>query len=132
MLLIELRKRLQGSVVDEWITLFNAESEAELKMIKTANPGIQEAVRELREMNLGRRMRLRFEANMKAISDRKAEDAFIREEGRNEGREEGRKEGEARLEALLKLLMAENRGNEVELAVQDEGYREELYRKYGL
>ncbi|MCM1193830.1 MAG: Rpn family recombination-promoting nuclease/putative transposase, partial [Acetatifactor muris] len=46
---IELRKQISGDrPLDDWIRLFNAETEAELDMIKTENPGILEAVKEVK------------------------------------------------------------------------------------
>ena len=51
-------------------------------------------------------------------------------EERQEGRQEGRKEGESRLTALLKLLKADHRWQDLELAIEREDVREKLYREY--
>ena len=48
---IELRKKVTGDGdVENWIRFFNAESEADLRMIETGNAGILEAIRELKRM----------------------------------------------------------------------------------
>ena len=38
-------------------------------MMGTKHPGILEAIREVREMSLSRRLRLRYEAHLKQIRD---------------------------------------------------------------
>lgn len=53
-----------------------------------------------------------------------------RQEGRQEGRREGRREGEGRLSSLLKLLKADNRWQDLDLAIEREDVREKLYREY--
>lgn len=67
-------------------------------MIQTKNPGIQEAIRELRRMNLRNPLRLRYEAYLKRRRDEKAREAYVRDEGIQEGRAEGK------AEAILELL----------------------------
>lgn len=95
---IELRKKLAGNGdIDNWIRFFNAESEADLNMIQTNNTGILEAIRELKKMSLGDRIRARYEAHQKAVRDHKAMMNYARdtglEEGRKKGLEEGRQKG---------------------------------------
>ena len=61
-----------------------------------------------------------------------------RQEGRQEGLQEGRKEGlqarrqegESRLTTLLKLLKADGRLQDLELAIDDEKAREKFYQEY--
>lgn len=85
--IIELCKPLAGEDrINDWIRLFNATSKEECKMIQTKNPGILEAIKELEMMNLSKRLRLRYEAHLKAIRDRNARDAYVRELGQEEGR----------------------------------------------
>lgn len=94
---IELKKKLNGeNKVDDWIRLFNAETEEELKMIKTNNPGILEAMRELRVMSLSKRLRLIYEEHLKEIRDRHMIEDEAREQGHAEGREKGLAEGRAK------------------------------------
>lgn len=71
-------------------------------MQETKNPGILEAIREVRTMSLSRRMRLRYEAHMKQVRDERAWKTYEREEARKEGFAEGRTEGlaEGRTEGL--------------------------------
>ncbi len=71
--------------VDDWM-LLNAGTEEELDVIKTINPGILEAIREVKVMSLRKNMRALYEAHMKELRDRNARDEYVREEGRIEGR----------------------------------------------
>lgn len=92
--ILELRKKLQGNGdLEEWIRFFRAESKEDLDMIRTGNPGIREAVQEVNTMNLGRRLRLRYEAHLKQVRDENAWKAYEREEARKEGLAAGREEG---------------------------------------
>lgn len=89
---LELRKPLKGTdPLDEWIRFFNARSEEELDMIlaKTQNAGIAEAIRELKSMSLGSRLRAHREERLKEIRDRKAQDKYVRLEGMKQGMEQG-------------------------------------------
>lgn len=100
---IELGKPLSGEdAVDDWIRLFNAESEEDLAMIGRKSIGITEAIEALRELSLGRKLRYIFEMRQKAKRDRWAEDEFVRDEGIAIGRAQGKAEGRA--EDILELL----------------------------
>ena len=86
---IELKKRPdkeQPSPLDEWHSLFNAETEEELNMIKsgTKNLGIMEAIKELKEISITDRIRLEREYRLKAKRDREAEDEFVFQQGRDD------------------------------------------------
>ena len=86
---IELKKQISGNrPVDDWIRLLNAETEAELDMIETENPGILAAVREVKVMSLRKSIRAMYEAHMKEIRDRNARDDYVRAEGKAEGKAE--------------------------------------------
>ena len=86
---IELRKKLKGNgKMDDWIRLFNAKTEEDLDMIQTKNVGLQEAINMVKTMSLSKRMRLRYEAHMKDVRDRRAREDYVREEGLREGRQE--------------------------------------------
>ena len=50
--------------------------------------------------------------------------------GRQEGLQAGRQEGESRLTTLLKMLKADGRLQDLELAIDDEKAREKLYEEY--
>lgn len=55
-----------------------------------------------------------------------------RSEGRAEGRVEGRAEGAELFAKLLKLLQADGRTDDIELALEDKEARERLYKEYHL
>lgn len=94
--ILELEKKLKGTgEVEEWIRFFRADSEEDLDMIGTENPGILEAIREVKAMSLSRWLRLRHEARLKQIRDENAWKTYEREEARKEGLAEGRAEGHA-------------------------------------
>ena len=85
---IELNKLLSGrGRMDEWIQLFNAETEEELNMLeaRTGNRGILEAIKEVRIMSLGKAMRALREERLKEIRDRNAREDYVRSEGIKQG-----------------------------------------------
>lgn len=51
---------------------------------------------------------------------------------KEEGREEGREEGEDRMGRLNLCLIKDQKMAELERAAQDKGFRESLYKRYGL
>ena len=136
---IELNKPLTGNGrMDDWIRLFNVKTEEELNMLqtRTKNPGILEAINEVRAMNLVKTLRVLHDTHMKEIRDRNARDDYVRNEGliqgRMEGRKEGREEGENRLNRLNLLLIADNRQKDLERAAKDKQVREQLYKEYNI
>jgi len=95
---IELKKKPrmgQPSPLDEWHSLFNAETEEELDMLKlgTKNLGIIEAIRELKEISLSDRLRYEHEMRLKAKRDRRAEDKYVYNQGHKAGIEIGKSQG---------------------------------------
>ena len=66
--------------------------------------GILDAIEVVRRMNLGKKLRWTYEARLKAKRDRKAEDDYVRDEGRAEGRIEGQSEGLKAAQTVIKLL----------------------------
>ena len=124
---IELNKPLNGTDrMDEWIRLFNAETEEELEMLEasTKNLGIIEAIREVRDMGLGKTLRLLREAHLKEIRDRNAREDYVRKEGLIQG--------EDKLNRLHGSLIADQRFDDLKRSIQDKEYREKLYKQYGL
>ena len=86
---IELKKKLMGNeAADDWIRLFNAESEEDLERIKTENAGLREAIREVKRMSLSERLRARYEEHMKYIRDKAAREDYVWQQGRAQGRQE--------------------------------------------
>ena len=105
--ILELHKKLEAcGEMEEWIRFFRADSEEELDMTGTNNPGILEAIREVKAMSLSRLLRMRYEAHLKQIRDEKAWKEYERAEGRTEGRAEGHTEGlaEGRTEVLHRII----------------------------
>ena len=119
---IELNKPLSGRGIDDWIRLFKAKTEEEITMLETEtkNPGILEAIKEVREMGLGRALRWIREAKLKEIRDRNARDAYVR------------MEGEELLNRLNRCLVADKRYDDLERSIEDKEYREQLYKEYGI
>ena len=103
---IELGKELAGDRLDDWIRLFRVESMEELGMIQSMNPGVMEAVREVTEMNMGRRLKALYEEHMRIKRDR----LYLRNAAIQEGRQVGIQEGERlgdlnrRRQDILELL----------------------------
>ena len=86
--IIELRKKLTGnSRLDDWIRLFNAETEEDLHMIKTKNAGVQRAKYVIQEMSLTEAMRDVLESYRKRKMDRKSEDAYVYDQGKEAGKQ---------------------------------------------
>ena len=52
--------------------------------------------------------------------------------GKSEGRTEGRIEGSDRMASLTKKLLEANRMADLQLALDDPGYREKLMKEYGI
>ena len=58
--------------------------------------------------------------------------AMERLEGRKEGRKEGRQEGEEYFAALTERLLKDSRTEDLIKATSDKGFREVLYKEYGI
>lgn len=100
--IIELGKSLQGNRLDGWVQLFNAGSWEELDMLAAKYKDLTEAAEVMKRMSLGKALRYRYEAHLKAVRDRHGEDEYVRDQGRAEGIVMGKAEGKA--EAVLQLL----------------------------
>ena len=84
--IIELRKSLsENHPLNDWIRFFNAESEEDLAMIKTKNPGIKRAIEELKYFSLNPHLKLRFEAYLKEKRDQQAIEEYARDQAFDEG-----------------------------------------------
>lgn len=79
-------------------------------MIKTKNVGVQKAIRIMHDMSLIESMREMAEYNRKQRMDRKAQDAYVYDQGKEEGRAEGKAEGKAA--ALLTVLSSKGKVSE--------------------
>ena len=92
--IIELRKTLSGnSRVDDWIRLFNAKTEEDLHMIRTKNAGVEKAKYVIREMSLTESLREAAEYYRKKRMDRKSEDAYVYDQGKEAGEQLGMERG---------------------------------------
>ena len=126
---IELKKRLTGEgEVDDWRRFFNVKTKEDLEMIRTRNPGILKAIRELKRMSMSNPVRLWNEAHLKEVRDRRAREAYVRDEGKAEGLTEG----EQRLSELIRRLTEDERLEGISLAVEDTAARKRLYQEYGI
>ena len=130
--IIELQKTLtENNRIDDWIRLFNAETEEDLTMIKTKNVGVQKAIRIIHDMSLIESMREMVEYNRKQRMDRKAQDAYVYDQGKEEGRIEGKAEGKA--SALLTVLSSKGKvSEELEQKIQAQTKQELLDKWLGI
>ena len=65
-------------------------------MLQTKNPGVLEAIEEVRRMSLGKGLRALYEAHLKEVRDRWAREDYVRMEGEEKGRAEGEALGDLR------------------------------------
>lgn len=123
--------------MERWLAFFanklNAEEKEELIMSDAAIHDAMKAAREFMQNTAERRAYINREM---AIIDyntntREAfEDGF--EKGEEKGIEKGIEKGEKRLGTLMQCLMEEHKLDDARRAVQDEAFRNELYKKYGI
>ena len=113
---IELRKALQGNNrIDDWVRLFNAKTEEDLRMIKTKNIGIEKAKCTVQELSLSESLREVVDYYRKKKMDRKAEDAYVYDQGQ--------------LDMLFKLVA--NQTIDINTAAENyEMPKEEFEKKY--
>ncbi len=110
----------------------------------TKNPGIPEAIKEVRIMSLIKTIRALYEGHMKHIRDRYARDEYVRMEGLQQGMEwghaggmewgiqQGMKQGMEQISRLNLCLSRDNRLEDLERAAKDRTYLEELLKEYGI
>ena len=60
-------------------------------------------------MSLGKRLRMEYEAHLKAVRDRKAEDEYVLEEGIRQGVKQGEREA---IETVVRNALAEGMSDE--------------------
>lgn len=64
-------------------------------------------------MSLGKRLRMEYEAHLKAVRDRKAEDEYVLEAGIRQGMEKGIRQGEREaMETVVRNALAEGMSDE--------------------
>lgn len=95
--------------MDDWIRLMNAETEEEVDMIRTENPGVLAAIREIKIVNLGKGLRALYEAHMKEVRNRNAWDEYVWDEGIAKGKAEGESTGQRKkLISIVRKMSARN------------------------
>lgn len=134
---IELNKVLTGQSIDEWIRFFNAKTQKDLDMLRsqTKSAGILEAIKEIEHMSLTRYARMRYDEHLKRIMDRKAQDAYVYDQGHQVGREEGREEGrQEERRSMVELISRMNAGEDADKITQlkDPDVLEAMMKKYGI
>ncbi len=76
--------------------------------------------------------RLEYEAREKALRDHNYLMQSNWEAGLEAGRKAGLEYGENRVNRLIQLLIANSRGEEIERAVSDKAYQDELFLEFKL
>ncbi len=115
--------------MERWLAFFanklNAEEKEKLIMSDAAIHDAMKAAREFMQNTAERRAYINREM---AIIDynTNTREAF------EKGEEKGVKKGEKRLGTLIQYLMDEHKLDDARRAVQDEAFRNELYKKYGI
>ncbi len=126
--IIELGKTPSGrDKMDDWIRLFNAKTQDDLDNLQTDNPGILEAVNEVKLMGLVKGFLAEYEAHMKSVRDRNARDDYVREQGIEIGTIKGMDIGRI---GLVRKKAAKNISahETAEFLEEDSSFIEELYR----
>ena len=130
---IELNKVLTGQTIDEWIRFFNAKTQEDLDMLRshTKSAGILEAIKEIEHMSLTRYARMRYEEHLKRIMDRKAQDAYVYDQGVEEGIERGK---ELDRQNMMELIKRMNAGEDADKIAQlsDPKILKAMMKKYGI
>ena len=130
---IELNKVLTGQTIDEWIRFFNAKTQEDLDMLRsqTKSAGILEAIKEIEHMSLTRYARMRYDEHLKRIMDRKAQDAYVYDQGVEEGIERGK---ELDRQNMMELIKRMNAGEDADKIAQlsDPKILKAMMKKYGI
>ena len=132
--ILELRKTLKGDKrVDDWIRLFNVRTEEDLDMIKTKNTGIERAKYVMREMSLSESLRDMVEYYRKKRMDRRAEDAYVYDKGKQEGERIGQERGEyigqERGQQIMLFKLVANGNIDLQTASEQSGMTEEEFQR---
>ena len=118
----------------------NAERQEDFEEMAEKDKYIEKAYETLKNISADEEKRLEYEAREKALRDhnylmQSNWEAGL-EAGRKAGLEAGRKAGleygENRVNRLIQLLIAKSRGEEIERAVSDKAYQDELFLEFKL
>lgn len=96
---------------------------------RASNPFIREIQKKVNEVKQSREMEVEYMTLM--MRDRENLEKG-RREGRLEGHREGRQEAAAQMSSLIKILLSQNLLADLQRASEDEDFRNELFKKYGL
>ena len=119
--------------MERWLAYFaNQLSDDEKGELIMSDEAIHKAVDAARTFLQNDAERLAYINRELAILDYNSDHRDAFEEGEAKGRDEGRKEGEERLGMLMSLLLKENRHDDVAKAAADAGFREKLFKEYGI
>ena len=123
-----------------WAKFMNAERQEDFEEMAEKDKYIEKAYETLKNISADEEKRLEYEAREKALRDhnylmQSNWEAGL-EAGRKAGLEAGRKAGleygENRVNRLIQLLIANSRGEEIERAVSDKAYQDELFLEFKL
>ena len=128
------KKRIRDMTkMERWLAYFaNQLSDDEKGELIMSDEAIHKAVDAARTFLQNDAERLAYINRELAILDYNSDHRDAFEEGEAKGRDEGRKEGEERLGMLMSLLLKENRHDDVAKAAADAGFREKLFKEYGI
>lgn len=120
-----------------WLIYFNQNVEKEeLEELMSMDQAIKTAEEKVKKILSSEEQRRYYEAIEDArrnmVSSMRYNREKGKEEGIKEGKKEGKKEGEIRTIELMKLLLQENRKNDMQQALQDDKFREALFKEYNL
>ena len=127
--------------MERWLAFFanklNAEEKEELIMSDAAIHDAMKAAREFMQNTAEQRARINremaiidYNTNIREAFEEGFEKGF--EKGIKKVKEQGIEKGEQRLSTLMQYLMNEHKLDDARRAVQDEAFRNELYKKYGI
>lgn len=130
---IELKKLYLSTVkrkhkdLYKWACLFSADREEERMMVEK-DPYIEEAIKELEQLERDPERLDEYLFRQKNLSDYATQMKFSREKGK----EEGKLEGENMLADLIQKLFLDGRIDDARLAAGDEHMRTKFYKEYHL
>lgn len=129
-----------GNVDDEakmpelyyWAQLFRATTWEEIAMLADKNEAIKDGIVTLKQLSEDEKIQMQCEARERYRRDIAAATDFGVEQGLQRGLAKGMQQGEERLSNLCRLLINEEKQDELNKAIADKNYREQLFLKYNL
>ena len=112
----------------DWARLFRATTWEEIKMLAAKNDGIRTAAGRFQILTQDKDILMQCAARERYEFDM----ASARAEGLRKGEKQGIAIGEQRVNLLHKLLVADNRMNDLLHAIEDPTYQRQLMKEYGI